>query len=186
MRITLVVLAALGVGFATLVSCSGGLLSKESDPYSGRAPWVAAGGAIMSRVSKQLCSEYDMRVMGSGGKLMKNIEELSLIFEVRRCLTRDEARLLLVTAVETLIAEMNQDERARPFLADFPASVANVQITIVIHDLGGQPTSDPDIGAVATMGDQVVYLTFDPEPPNLILKKTQEAYHEAKEKVANH
>jgi len=68
-------------------------------------------------------------VAGFGGSFPdeKTVKKLSLSFDIYdRETTIDEARVLLVEGIESFLLKINQDQKLRPFLANYPFDCSNL------------------------------------------------------------
>ena len=75
----------------------------------------------------------------------------------------DQARELLVDCVELFLAEINSNEKMRPYLFNQPFSVEDIGITIFIHDEKGKKLFDPYISVVSLDWGKVSFRTNDPD-----------------------
>ena len=87
---------------------------------------------IQQKVASDLERKYGLIPCGTGGQMMYKIEKLMLIFNYPKPLSEDEARELVVNAVDEFISSVNQEEEIRQYLANYPFNPKNVEVTIFL------------------------------------------------------
>lgn len=88
---------------------------------------------IRGNVAVQLKEKYDLYPGGFGGQAMDQVEMLALAFDYYQPLEIEDARELLIAAVQEFLSAVNADERIRPYLANYPFEAGNVEIAIYVH-----------------------------------------------------
>lgn len=84
----------------------------------------------MYRVAVQLKKEKDLHPCGSGGGMMDQIGMLALSFNYYKEIDIDTGRDLLMTTGKLLLNSVNEDERIRPYLENYPFLPKNIEIRI--------------------------------------------------------
>jgi len=82
--------------------------------------------------------EYGLICIGSGGRMPKDVEEISMDFNLYQRTTIEEARELMVKVREKLVDKVNAHEKIRPFLREYPFTWSGADISIAFH----KPHSD--------------------------------------------
>ena len=75
---------------------------------------------IINSFSKDMQKEYGLICVGSGGRMPHDVEEIDIMFYCYQYATIAEARQLFVTVTEKLVDKINQNEKIRPFLREYP------------------------------------------------------------------
>jgi hypothetical protein len=119
---------------------------------------------------------------GSGGQMMDQVKELTLLFLYHQPVDVDKARELLVTASETLLKEINSDERVRPYLDCYPFEPKNITIKLIIQKLDGESFGQNELCIVSTDAGKVEYKIDGPDPAHFVTIK-DESYEEARQKL---
>ena len=153
-------------------------------PYPGRSPWVQAGGTIICRSADMLRDRHGVRLIGSGGNMMRDISILSFTFEVRGPLSVNEARQLALSCLDEIIEQINSDEAARPYLKKHPSDDENVELFLVIRGEDGHSLVDPDISMVSVYNGEIRYDAIDAADEFLCLNKDKETLAEARAQLA--
>lgn len=85
---------------------------------------------IIKNFAEEMQKELSLVCIGSGGRMSKNIEEVSVKFIAYREASIKEARELEIRAIERLLKSINTNEKIRPYLNEFPFKRKNLEISI--------------------------------------------------------
>ena len=111
---------------------------------------------ITSHVAAQIEKEFDLACTSEGGSMPYNVASIYLGFDAKRRATLEEARLIHVRCTEMLLKAVNEDEKIRPFLAEYP--FPSHRINISIGFLGSEfLTSDGTIALTSGAREKVFY-----------------------------
>lgn len=133
---------------------------------------------IISAFEKECAKEYKVTPSGSGGKMPKDIEEIAVDFRVYRTATIDEARALEVAMTEKLLKKINQDEKIRPYLREYPFTANRARVGISFHNKDQSFHTDGSVAYVSKIRNLIYYDAADPKTEDLYnLRK--EPYEEA-------
>ncbi|MGE3953594.1 MAG: hypothetical protein AB7F31_00155 [Parachlamydiales bacterium] len=129
----------------------------------------------IDKISDQVASELEKRyqVEAAGGGL------LYLALVVRGALTQEEARYLLVTAMDLYVEKLNQDPYLRENCSDYPFSLEHVQIDLFLGDYVGNKSLYPNPSAAGNFRDELSY-TYKSSEEFYKSRHTEETYAEAK------
>jgi len=113
-------------------------------------------GANYFKLSDQIVNAYDkqfakprrLHLSGQGGAMMDDIKKVILNFKSCDALTIDEARVLYVEMMEEFLCRVNQNEKIRPYLHNYPFVVENFKMRIGFRNEERKITDD---GHVALM-----------------------------------
>jgi hypothetical protein len=142
------------MGFTTVISLLLLLIGCSSEPH------VRAAERLLGKLGRDIESEYSLRFIGSGGSMPETIDELELLFSSDREGTVEEARELQRLAAQKIVAAINHDTAARPYLKQFPFPSDNLSISI----------SYPRSGLIALAykkGKDIFYYRASPESGTL-------------------
>ncbi len=114
-----------GVLFYTLPMTPLGYMIAKKETLTNR---------IMMKVARQITTEKELYLIGTGAQMMNEIQMLALSFDGFRDVSLDEARELIVYAVETFVNEVNANEKTRPYLANYPFTAKNIEIRIWFYN----------------------------------------------------
>lgn len=117
--------------------------------------------ANLTKVSRDLCKKYDLKPFGSGGQMMDQIKMLHLGFAYRKSLSIDEARHMIVDCVHEFAKTINEDEKIRPYLGNYPFASRNIQLEIFLQDESGRSVSNGLLLVTANRG-KIKYKIRDP------------------------
>lgn len=138
---------------------------------------------MLSRSSATLIEKYGFRPTGSGGALRVDVKSLSLSFEVDGRRTTEEARRLILDAVDVMVREMNSNESDSQYLNIYPATHEQVSVMVAFADGMGGYFWEPDICMVSYSYGTVTYFTVNVENPLGYKKQLVETFEEAVAKV---
>lgn len=134
---------------------------------------------LMNSFTKQMNKE-NLFLLASGGSMMDDIQEISLDYGSYRILNIEEARMFFISKVEALLKEINESQKARPYLHNFPFTSRNVHLTISFYYPNGDWVDSPHIALVSLLNNKnkVAYVIYD---KNLQRYETiyEETYEEA-------
>ncbi len=116
---------------------------------------------ISANFIQEVSDEFGLLVEAYGGSMPEKIEKINLRFRSNKKTSIDEARWLLISLMQRLAEQINQDEKIRPFLVEypFPATRANISINFLKTSLDELNTVD----FVLTGRNKVFYCKFDQE-----------------------
>jgi hypothetical protein len=137
-----------------LLFCS---FNSESEDYEKLAD------KITYKIAKQLLIEKNMYLIGTGGQMMDDIQMMAMSFEVCRPLNVPKARQLLISAIQKYLSEINNDEKIRPYLHQYPFTDKNIQIDFWIRNPDGSRVALDKIYYVSAINGILRYYIDDPE-----------------------
>lgn len=125
--------------------------------------YIAMSNRITNKTAKALATKYNMDWLGGGGGFMYNINKISTSFSIAHPIDRNEARKLIVEAVETYLKAINEDLDIRPFLINYPFTINNLKVVIFSTTAEGDNVYDPYISITRTWDNEIRYITDDPK-----------------------
>jgi len=83
-----------------------------------------------SKVILEIERDYGLNCYGAGSSMPDKIEEINLVFKGEYSEYLEGARRLAVPIALRMVNEMNRDKNLIPHLADYPATIKNICLTI--------------------------------------------------------
>ncbi|MBS0653328.1 MAG: hypothetical protein JSR39_07355 [Verrucomicrobia bacterium] len=139
---------------------------------------------ITSKSIKTIKKSNEMKLIGSGGSMMHNVETVSLHFYYYHPASIDEARNLILEITNNLISAFNSNQEIRPYLANFPFEAKNFDISIAFMKKNNELQNPPSISSVCISNGILRYRNDDTEKDRLVTIY-QETYEEALQKLSN-
>src|ERR1700722_17525785 len=102
----------------------------ENTPENNYSPKSRLINEISIKAAMQLKREKNLRPCGFGSEAMHQIHMLALSFDYYNQITVEEARDLIITSGNLFLKKINEDERIRPFLNNYPFLPENIEIRI--------------------------------------------------------
>ena len=118
---------------------------------------------FVGKTGKDLGLKYGMNPDGIGGGATKEgIWLMCLSFEKRGdSLTEQQARKLITSNANDFLELINNDERLKPFLKEYPFTIKNIKLSIHSSDHNGNSYADPFIATVNISRGEIGYFTFE-------------------------
>ncbi|MCH9627352.1 MAG: hypothetical protein S4CHLAM2_09900 [Chlamydiales bacterium] len=98
------------------------------------ANYVKMSDRIVKRYNKEVAKPKRLCLSGSGGAMMDDIKKVILNYQSFDSLNIDEGRVLFVDMMEEFLVRMNQNEKIRPYLHNYPFGVENFKLRIGFDD----------------------------------------------------
>jgi len=158
----------------------------------GKPKDVSLAYDIMHEHAYYMKQKHQARIFGIGGGFPDKITVLSMSFRVRGPLNVDKARVLMISSTQHLLQLVNQNEKIRPYLDNYPFTSENLEYSFFIDDENGlnvqQPGSsmDPDnLAYVSNRREGIAYSILNSER-DIFQHIHEESYTSARESVLNH
>ncbi|MCP5506170.1 MAG: hypothetical protein H7A38_04740 [Chlamydiales bacterium] len=124
---------------------------KNSDEY------LVLVDEITSAFTQEMKQKYGLHCWASGGRMPYDVEELDLSFSIQGPFTIEEARRLEVQAITKLLDLVNQHEKIRPYLREYPFKSDRVCISISFPTQTGERPLDGSVASVLNARNKVIY-----------------------------
>lgn len=118
--------------------------------------------------------------IGMNGKF----EYLEISFEINEKLSRDKIRNILLDSGEEFLKNINDSEKVRPYLKDYPFTHKNIGIALFISDKDNRDLFDPDICCASFERGIFEYHTTAKENTFQYKDTFEETFEEALTKIA--
>lgn len=105
-----------------------------------------------------LNSSLGLNIFGCGGLFVEDIVALELMVEIPGRLELGKVRMIFTAALQDWINRVNADEQARPYLRNYPMTVDNFELRMILqeYDLKSD-LLDPIPTFIFNIGDKIVY-----------------------------
>jgi hypothetical protein len=94
------------------------------------APYEKYADEIIREFQKIACKEFGVEAVGSGGQMPFDVVSFDVGFWMRKKGTVEEARDLIVKLKEKLRVIINNHEKIRPYLREYPISIKNARASV--------------------------------------------------------
>ena len=133
---------------------------------------------ITTRTANRLENEKRLILIGTGGQMMDDIQMMYMGFQFFHPIDIKSGRDLLICAVNQYLKAINNDEKTRPYLHQYPFTADNIKIDIWIRNPNGTRVTLEKICYISASNGILTYYLDDPEKYS---RKTlhQETYEEA-------
>lgn len=132
---------------------------------------------VMDETISDLSKKYTLIPCGIG--MNGKFEYLEISFQIKKKLTQDELRLILLDCTETFLKKINSCEKIKPFLKNFPFTHKNTGIVLYLRDTDNSDIHHPYICCAYTHGNEIFYHTKSKEDRFNYKKTSEESYDEA-------
>lgn len=153
--------------------------AKEREP----AIYLQYVSEVTHSFIKEIEKEFGLRCIGSGGGMPHDVEEISVKFISYKRASIEQAREIEVKATEKLLKIINEHEKIRPYLREYPFKANRAEVSILFNKLDNTSYTDGSVAYVFQVRNQIVYCAEDPNTNNFI-KLLKEPYDEAKNHVS--
>ena len=139
---------------------AGGLMAEETKPYLKYADQIIH--AFEKECAKEF-KKYKLRSVGSGGGMANDVEEIGVMFFAYRPATVEEARALEVDLTEKLLKKINENEKIRPYLREYPFKPNRARVSVSFHKPNSSVYTDGSVAYVLQVRGRIVYCAADPK-----------------------
>jgi hypothetical protein len=114
---------------------------------------------VCNVLAKEMKDEYDLICIGTGGRMPHDVEEIGMLFDCHRSVAIDEARELELIIMRRMVELVNQHEKIRPFLREFPFPLSRADIQLSFPRMNDLGVSNIDCSFLAR--GNLMYYTYD-------------------------
>ena len=132
----------------------GTVLNAKEKPIDAYGKYVSE---IVRDFAQDMKSKYDIHCIGSGGSMHKDIEKIQIIFHAKRTASIDEARKIEVDAIEQLLVMINNHEKIRPYLREYPFDSSRVGVSISFYTKNNERPLDGSVSHVTMARQKIFY-----------------------------
>jgi hypothetical protein len=136
--------------FSFLFGCS---FFNSSSDYEKIADKITEKTAEKLQVEKHLC------LIGTGGQMMDDIQMMAMSFNYYQEVEIEKARMLIVYAVHDYLLEINNNNKIRPYLHNYPFNSKNVEIRIFVYNSDRSELPPEKIYCIECINGKIEYYT---------------------------
>jgi len=115
---------------------------------------------IVKNFAKEMKREYGLQCIGSGGSMPHDVAKIGVMFTIQKKVTSlEEARELEIAAIQKLLNHINNHQKIRPFLREYPFKYDRVRISISFTDENNQRYTDGSIVYMYQAKNKIFYCT---------------------------
>jgi hypothetical protein len=113
-----------------------------------------------------------LRVTGTGGRMMGDIQEIAISFFLYKTITISEARCLYVSMVEQFLNLVNNDPNIRPYLREYPFTAKNFDLIIGVIDPNTKTISEQGVAAIFIINkkEKISYASYNRQTDKLTVQ----------------
>lgn len=132
---------------------------------------------IIDAASDEIREKYPLSPAGFG--MNHGFEHISITFELFENKSRDELRSILLDGTQIFLRKLNESEKARLILPNYPATQKNVGIDIFIHGKENYNLFHPNFFCAAISKGELSFLSRTEENRYVVHEEITETYEEA-------
>ncbi len=136
--------------------------------------------------SAEMLQEEKFYLTRYGGRLMDNIKGVSLGYHGKRHATLEEARELFIKYSEKLLQRINEDEKMRPFLNQYPFTENDIEFALSFVQKNNRPFADGSIAYASLIRSKITYYRYEKEGKKRFIEIFEEPYQDALQHVQCH
>ncbi len=129
-------------------------------------------------VAEKLFLKENLRLVGSGGQMMNEIEKLIMKFDYGQEIDLNKARQLIIIAIQSYLEEINQSKEIRRYLKNYPFTPNNIEVGIYVHKPDGSKVPKNKLFYISAIDSIIYYYLDNPKFYSRIILH-QETYDEA-------
>ncbi len=118
---------------------------------------------ITEKTAKKLKEEKKLCLVGTGGKMMHDIQAMDMSFNYYTEVDLQTARELVVYAIDEYLKAINDNREIRPYLHEYPFTAKNVEIRIWIYKPDGSHPHLDNIQCICSIDGIITYYLDAPE-----------------------
>ena len=137
---------------------------------------------ITERTAKELQEQKNLYLVGTGGRMMNDIQAMDMSFCFYEEVDLKAAKELLIYIIDEYLSAINNNKEIRPYLHEYPFTAKNVEIRIWIYEPDGSRLSPEKIHYVSSIDGVLDYYIRGSGHRQAICEET---YEEALKLVKN-
>lgn len=140
--------------------------------------------STLEKSMKVITEKYEVKPRGVGAAMPGGpIQILTLCFNTKYPLTKEQLRELLVNLANELVHQVNENTKIQKYLKEIPFTIRNTKIIIQNTDKNGFEVFDPEISVARITEGKLIYRTTDKNDTFKYKNEFEETYEEALKKI---
>ncbi len=162
-----------------------GVLQKDPPPPPakrvrlGESVLVQSLNEIYKNCSKWAHAKYKLQPYNVGSSMVDDVERVKIGFTFVGKVTIDQAREMFIECNEKFVQMVNEHEKIRPYLRDYPFSRARAKVNIYFSDKYGKNITDGSTASILLGKDDIIFYDSHAPNANQYSDLYQEPYEEA-------
>ena len=162
-----------------------GVLQKDPPPSPakrvrlGESVLVKSLNEIYKNCAKWAHAKYKLQPYNVGSSMVDDVERVKIGFTFVGKVTIDQAREMFIECNEKFVQMVNEHEKIRPYLRDYPFSRARAKVNIYFSDKYGKSIIDGSPAGILLGKDDTIFYSSDTQFSEHYLDLYQEPYEEA-------
>jgi hypothetical protein len=112
---------------------------------------------ISNIVIKEMKRDYSLYCDGQGGGMPDNLRSIKVSFVAYRKGSIEEAREIEVKAIQRFIKLINEDEKLRPYLCEFPFPTRGIEVSLSFNQKNGSYYPDNALAFITHINGILYY-----------------------------
>ena len=113
---------------------------------------------IVKNFAKEMKNEYGLLCIGSGGSMPHDVANIGVMFTIQKKMTSlEEARELEIAAIQKLLNHINNHQKIRPYLREYPFKYDRVRISISFTNENNEQYTDGSITYMYQARNKIFY-----------------------------
>ena len=133
------------------------LHSEESKPPE----YLKYVDEIIKDFSKDMEKKYQLHCYGDGGSMPNDVAEIGVFFISYQKSTVENARKMEVNAIQELVRRINDHEKIRPYLREYPFNQNRVDVSISFRTETDNRPLDGSVALVFLAKNKIFYKTAE-------------------------
>jgi hypothetical protein len=141
--------------------------------------------STLAKAAGSVKKKYNIDPSGEGAAMPGGpIKKLTLCFDTKDILTKNDLRKLLIHSSQELLDQINANQDIQQFLIKQPFTIKDVQIIIYNHNKEGRGAYDPEILTAEISQGCLTYRTIESRSCFKLKNQFEESYEEALKAMA--
>ena len=114
---------------------------------------------ITNRTAEKLKKEKNLFLIGTGGQMMDDIQMMAMSFNYYHEVSLEQARELIIYAVNEYLSDINNNQEVRSYLHEYPFTAKNVEIMIFVYGPDRRTLPPEQIYCITSIDSVLEYYT---------------------------
>lgn len=133
---------------------------------------------IVKSFSQEMKKEFNLICIGDGGSMPRDVETIKVSLVAYRRASIEEARELEVKSTQRLVQLINNHEKIRTYLREYPFTPKRAEVAISFQKKDDSDYTDGSVSYVSQIDNKIYYRRTDPKTEKLV-RIAEETFDEA-------